>query len=390
MRTVLLCTFACVSVFLAVAGCGGGAGPRGGESGAPSRAASSDTSSAAGDAPRDGSAAAVFATLPRGWSSLPAPPFSRARAVSVWTGRELFLWGGEANFGDDHYADGAAYDPVRGGWRALPPGPLAGRSGPAAVWTGTAVLIWGGQRDQVLGDGAAFNPAEGTWTSLAGSPLSPRVPVVAVWTGREMIVWGDASRSAAVRDGAAYDPADDRWRRLPPAPLALNFASATWTGEEMLVFGALLDGGNRSETKHAQGVAYDPEADRWRVIAPYPLSPQASSIAWTGSEMLAWDYELSAATYDPAHDRWRSLPDLPLRFAECYPASAEAGGIILAWYCGRGALFEIASGNWREIRPATGTVAGAPVAAGPVILFPGATHEGEANRLWAYRPASRG
>jgi hypothetical protein len=60
-------------------------------------------------------------------------------------------------------------------------------------------------------------------------------------------------------------------------------------------------------------------------MAPYPLSPQAYSIAWTGSEMLAWDYELNSAIYDPAHDRWRRLPDLPVRFAECYPASVEAG-----------------------------------------------------------------
>lgn len=45
--------------------------------------------------------------------------------------------------------------------------------------------------------------------------------------------------------------------------------------------------------------AYDPVADAWRVIRPYPLSPQASSVARTGRETLAWDYLLDAAAYDP-------------------------------------------------------------------------------------------
>jgi hypothetical protein len=369
------CTVACSIVLLAATGaCAGDDRPSAGE------VASVAPRPAPGEPAQRRRATAALARLQHGWSSLPAPPSRLPGAVSLWTGRALLAWSGEP-------AGGALYDPVANRWRLLPPGPLARRRAPAAAWTGREVLIWGGDRDRPLGDGAKLDPARGTWTRMAASPLSPRAPAASVWTGRELIVWGDASRATAARDGAAYDAAADRWRRLPPAPLTLNLGSATWTGTEMVVFGALLDRGNRSTTRRARGAAYDPAANRWRRLAPSPLSPQASSIAWTGREVLAWDYELDAAAYDPARDRWRRLGDLPLRFSECYPASTRTGRSILAWYCGAGALYDIDSSGWRQIRRVPRTVAGAPVAAGPVVLFLGARDDSAAARLWAYRPA---
>jgi hypothetical protein len=201
-----------------------------------------------------------------------------------------------------------------------------------------------------------------------------------------MIVWGDGSRFAAVRDGAAYDPIADSWRSLPPAPLALNDANAVWTGKEMVVLGALLDANNHSTTRHARGIAFDPKSDRWRQLPAYPLSQQASSVAWTGSEVLAWDYELEAGAYNATDDTWRELPDLPLRFGECSPESATTAEVVLAWYCGLGVLFEIARSEWHPISRPPAEVYGRPVAADGVVLFAGAAHEGVANALWAYMP----
>jgi hypothetical protein len=388
VRAVLTAVLAC-GVSFACAACA--------EDDRPDRTANSG-SAEIGDAAVDARRAAPdddrafgWEVLPGGWSSLPDPPFARSDAVSLWTGEELLLVGGDSKYAGEQHADGAVYDPDRGAWRPLPAGPLAPRASAAAVWTGSEAIIWGGRgADTDLGDGAVFDPEHATWSELPDAPLSPRVPVAAVWTGEEAIIWGAAIRGS--RDGAAYDPARARWRPLPPAPLALDQATATWTGDEMLVFGALLDRSNRSKEEHAQGIAYDPEAKRWRVIAPYPLSPQASAVAWTGSEMLAWDYELNAATYDPVHDRWRGLPDLPLRFQECYPASARSGGLILAWYCGQGALFDIEARRWHELTRRSEIVPGEPVSAGSAILFVGASHEGTHNALQAFNPvdAARG
>jgi hypothetical protein len=178
----------------------------------------------------------------------------------------------------------------------------------------------------------------------------------------------------------------DRWRRLPPAPLALNEASAAWTGREMIVFGAHLDGNNWSDTEHARGIAYDPETDAWRLISAFALSPQASSVAWTGTEVIAWDYELEAGAYDPARNTWRKLPDLPLRFSECYPTSARVGEMIVAWYCGTGAIFDIAKGTWQRMPAARGEIHGGPVSAGAIALFPGGSQDGFGNALWAFKP----
>jgi hypothetical protein len=327
--------------------------------------------------------------LDQGWTELPAPPYSAACAVSVWTGRELLYWGGDESCHEGSVHDeGAAYDPAARAWRPLASAPIDGRSSAAAVWTGEELVVWGGWNQGDQAEGAAYRPSTDEWRTLRHSPLEARVPVAAVWTGEEMIVWGDVSRSGGSVDGAAYDPAADSWRPLPPAPYGLNLAQAVWTGTEMVVYGALLDGSNHSERSDASGLAYDPATDTWREIAPYPLSPQASMVVWTGGEMIAWDYELRAGAYDPALDRWRPLPDLPLEFYECYPDGTLAGeGFVLAWHCGQAAILELATQTWRELPRPPATVRGNAVAADGVVLFAGAWGE---NTLWAYRPGPLG
>lgn len=332
-------------------------------------------------------AAQLWGELPSGWSSLPEPPFQSTDAVAIWTGRELLYWGGDTDSESRQLAEGAAYDAATERWRPLPAAPLSERSAAGAVWTGSEVLIWGGwARDGPRGSGAAFDFATERWRKLPDAPLSPRTPAAVVWTGEEMIVWGDRSRFASAQDGAAYDPAADSWRELPPAPVALNQAEAIWTGEEMIVFGALLDGNNHSDTRQAQGIAYHPEEDAWRVIAPYPLSPQASSIVWTGRLALAWDYELEAGLYDPIRDAWTELPDLPLDFGECYPTSARVGRAVFAWYCTLGAVFDPAERRWLHVPVPDAQPHGAPVSAGDVVLFPAAAYDGSRGEFLAYRP----
>jgi hypothetical protein len=111
-------------------------------------------------------------------------------------------------------------------------------------------------------------------------------------------------------------------------------------------------------------------------------------VIWTGKEAIAWDYDLKAGAYDPARDAWRRLPDLPLRFYECYPQSARAGDVVVAWFCGLGATLD-SSGAWRRMPRVAGDIYGRPVSAGGVVLFAGAAHEGSANALWAFKPATR-
>lgn len=327
-----------------------------------------------------------------GWTRLAPPPESRTDAVSVWTAREgaveLFLWGGYTGYGGSAHAEGFAWSPDTNDWRRLPDAPLAARSQAGSVFTGSEVIIWGGAGpyEEPLGDGAAYDAATDSWRPIAEAPITARAPLSTVWTGKEMIVWGSYERPSGRADGAAYDPSTNTWRPISAAPRSLNLATTVWTGNEMIVFGALLDNNNASRIDQAVGLAYDPESDSWREMAPSRLSPQASAIAWTGSEVIAWDYGLRAAAYDPHRDQWRSLPDVPLKSGECYPASVGIGSFVMAWFCGQAALWDFADGGWRKIPTPDAVVPGNPVAAGEVVLFAGATHESERNSLWVYAP----
>jgi hypothetical protein len=327
----------------------------------------------------DGHAVTALAKLPQGWTQLAWPPVNRASSAAVWAGTGLFVWGGDTQSDTTHHADGAFWDPVANRWSVVPDAPIPGRSQAAAVWTGREVLVWGGTSSQAHGDGAAFDPRARAWRELPYAPLSARVPLAGVWTGAEFIVWGDQDRREKVRDGAAYDPATDTWREIAPAPEALNQGAAVWTGSELIIVGAWLDGNNRGSTPTARALTYDPVADTWQTLPPPPLSPQASTVARVGNgDALAWDYELAAATWRSDAPDWHEEPGLPLDFSECYPSSARVGRVVVGWYCGLGATFDPQRRTWTRIPRRSGFSAG-PIAAGPVALFVGPG-------LFAYRP----
>ena len=85
-----------------------------------------------------------WADLKQGWTKLDPPPLVAARATSVWTGTQLFYWGGDSGYGGTVHGDGAIYDPAADAWQNLPESPLSARSSAAGVWTGTEVIVWGG------------------------------------------------------------------------------------------------------------------------------------------------------------------------------------------------------------------------------------------------------
>lgn len=345
----------------------------------------------------------VFENLRGGWTKLADPPEPRTDAVTVWSGRTssgraLVLWGGESNNGGTVHDDGFSWDPDTNTWIPIAESPLAPRAGAGAVVAGSEIVIWGGysQLLNMFSDGAAYDPEADRWRMLPQAPIAAAAPVATVWTGEEVLVWGSTGRSAASREGAAYNPSTNEWRKLPDAPVAINQGTAVWTGgdpsqrQEMIIFGAQLDINNASEPRHAIGMAYDPRADSWRELPEVALSPQASTIAWTGDRLIAWDYGLAAAEYDPSTNRWRQLPRVPLQDSECYPAAETVGSYIFAWFCGQAALWDFLDGEWQRIETPRQIVPGRPVAAGEVLLFAGATHESTHSSLWIFAPPSGG
>ena len=337
----------------------------------------------------------AFKDLERGWTKLPPPPEARsATAATAWTGDRLIVWGGYVYTGysdEVPQSDGFMFDARSREWNPMARSPLAARVVAASAWTGAELLIWGGSADSnlatFLDDGAAYDPATDSWRELPRAPISPRAPL-SVWTGREFILWGTAVRvDARPRDGAAYDPIANTWRRIPPAPIELTDATASWTGKEMIVFGAALHGGNKPETETAVGAAYDPATDRWRQIPDSDLSPQASTAAWDGHDVIAWDYLNGSAAYEPEANEWRSLPRVPLDDYECSPQSVSVGRYIFGDYCGLMAVYDPNEGRWHDVsrREFAGwgfTI----VAADQVVLLIGRNVDTEEEAMFAYRP----
>lgn len=248
------------------------------------------------------------------------------RAVGVWTGHELLVWGGAVATaqgpGQAFVADGAAYDPATGAWRTLAPGPLEGRTGAAAVWTGTELVVWGGLGATAhLGDGARYDPAADDWTPLPAAPLSPRSAASAVWTGREVVVLGGQDNAGPRAEAAAFDPAAGAWRPLPPLlPRSWGFGQdAVWTDERLVVAAA----GSEGPAGEAVVVAMDAALDGWTALP----SPQET----VGGIAVEADQGRAYATVSDVNGRgppalWFLEPG-----AETWTATAAAPHALNAW-----------------------------------------------------------
>jgi hypothetical protein len=298
-------------------------------------------------------AADPLSSIAKGWTELPLPPEPASGTSSIWTGTQLISWGGYVTDGaskaDSYPVTGYAYDPSSNTWSPIPAAP-AGRAGTIPIWTGSeALFLFGYDSSTGYTDGFAFDPSTGSWRTVPSAPIDPYV-MTAVWTGSEVIAWGSRSRngnSSAV--GATYDPSTNRWQRIANAPITLNAATSVWTGSQMIVFGSLLDNGNHAATNTAIGAIYDPTTDTWTELPPSELSPQATSAAWTGDRLLAWDYITHSQTFNPNNDTWADMVKMPLEPSECYPDSAALTGSVFAFYCGEAALYDEASGTWKPV-----------------------------------------
>jgi hypothetical protein len=141
-------------------------------------------------------------------------PGTRESVATVLAGNVVYLWGGWT--GGPYVNEGFVFDPAGGPggtWAALPvEGAPTARIEHVALWTGTDLFVWGGCGGEAcgtaLGDGALFrpdagDPAIGTWTEIAAGELSARHDATAVWAGDRAIVWGGRGQSGALLGSGA-------------------------------------------------------------------------------------------------------------------------------------------------------------------------------------------
>ncbi len=270
-------------------------------------------------------AAALAASSPVAgtWHKLPAAPAAIEQSVtSVWTGRQLIVFG-RTPATNPSVDVAEAYDPAANAWTRLsPPAGPQYSPGYKALWTGKEMLDFGPFHS------VAFNPTTNVWRPLRGSvPLG-----IVVWTGRAAIGWGGGCCGDARSNGAAYNPATDAFHKLARSPLAPSQGPiGAWTGRELLLFvSGYSPDGKPYPARFARAAAYNPATNAWRRIAPMP-QPGGTAV-WDGRELLVVGggaHAQSALAYNPATNRWRRLASLPTgRFGA---APVWTGKRLLLW-----------------------------------------------------------
>ena len=212
---------------------------------------------------------------------LPPAPIGARTAFSVWTGRELVVWGSRERAA--RRIDGAAYDPITNAWRSIPDGPTSITDG-SAVWTGDEMIVFGAaldgnnHADTPTAIAAAYDPEADAWRELPPSGLSPQA-MTASWLGDELIA-GDYDQASA-----AYDPSTTRgvpWR----VPLAFSECRPVSVATPGTVFGEFC----------GKTVAMSADEGEWRKIV---TAPERHEVGAVGVEPVVAD----GVVLVPAHLR---------------------------------------------------------------------------------------
>ncbi len=305
-------------------------------------------------------------------------PTARSSHSAVWTGQQLLVWGGDLGGGNAYSAGGAAYNPTTDQWQAIATfqAPTA-RASHAAVWTGTEMIIWGGSGTASYAtDHGRYNLTAGTWAGVtANNAPAKRAGHVAVWTGGRMIVFGGLNSTGLLSlsdAGGAYDPGADAWTALPSAglPEPRRFATAVWTGTEMIIWGGL---GDSVELATGGRLACDVNGipTSWTAMSTVgaPAARIGHTAVWTGSKLIIWGGQSGGANvndgaiYDPTTDTWASLPATGAPSPRAYHVAVWSGSEMLV-FSGEDASGTLPTGSaydplrnrWRTLDTSTGAL----------------------------------
>jgi N-acetylneuraminic acid mutarotase len=247
-------------------------------------------------------------------------PEPRLRACAVWTGSELFVWGGVGNQGD-LLNSGGAYDPLSDTWRTVGAiGAPTVREEPSCVAMGDDVFVWGGvdiASNALVQGGAIWSSKDNSWKAVSetDAPVPRRWPTV-VWIGDKVLLWGGEKLDKAnERSGALYDPGQDSWQAMTTtsSPDKGKRQAFVWTGTLLYVFGGRDNPGGAVNNVLR---SYNPAHDVWSVIsAAAPPSARSNAFAaWDGSKMYVWGGFATdgvgltdGAAFDPAIPAWTAL-----------------------------------------------------------------------------------
>jgi hypothetical protein len=314
------------------------------------------------------------------WSAGPASPLgARSQPILAWTGRELLELGGLAH-GASGYT-GVAFDPATGRWRRIAPAGSgnAGFTNAVSVWTGRQLFVADDQSEPCAvpqgGSGTPANcgpqaglydPATNRWSAarLPG-PMDGLQLTAAVWTGHDVILAGVNDGRPGANLGrlgvAEFDPATGRWQIITPA---LSSGHSPQAVEMVATPGRILLWSLWERYGHNSGAGVDVLAlgpgGGWRdVTGSWPQQESVTSPVYTGSAILVspgqyWCGDSCSPPYgwnpgyfaDPVTLARKTLPLGPL--GQANPTFVWTGRAIIA--VNPGAIIG-AHGGHSAIRP---------------------------------------
>jgi len=241
--------------------------------------------------------------LTNSWSGMPTPntPGPRYQHTAVWTGTEMIIWGGVDT------------GPLDTGARLAPPwttmttsGAPQARGGHTAVWTGTEMIVFGGYNlSDALATGGRYKPSPESWTSLpTGGAPAARYWHSAVWTGKHMLIWGGEDAAGQVSGGKKYDPVANDWSPMASGGPERSYLISGWTGSRWLLYGGKVGG-----TAYADGMMYSPSSNTWEEIpADFARRSEIAGAVWTGRELLVWGGPLAVGRrFNPQNGTWSDM-----------------------------------------------------------------------------------
>lgn len=243
-------------------------------------------------------------------------PSPRESPASVWTGSGLIVWSGQntrALSSPSEYSihlldDGAIYDPRTNTWRVMSHhGVPSSRKGAHTMWTGREMIVWGAEEGLAPGveDGGIYDPTTDTWRTIdiSGAPENQSGASV-VWTGREMAVWGGHgfADSPVLNTGMLYDPVTNRWREVSRNNAPEGRSRNIWEGfrQDLAVsigLGFVVWGGTTAEGSLLRtGAVYDAVRDVWTPMTDLraPSGRDGQIAVWTGCSLLVWGGQIDS------------------------------------------------------------------------------------------------
>jgi N-acetylneuraminic acid mutarotase len=217
-------------------------------------------------------------------------------------------------------ADGAAYDPSVGSWRAIAPMPQARENAAGGFVNGKLYVVGGWNlQGNPTSTTYVYDPAKNSWSRAADLPAAAAVGAAAVVGGRLYMVAGCSTFACDTESSASsvfrYDPWTNAWTKVASYPQDEVLLGCAGSGD-----GLVCAGGTSPVTDNTTEATYQYTAatDTWTRVADMPRATWGMAYAGAGGKLQLVGGVVpadgsrttnQAEEYDPATNTWTELPN---------------------------------------------------------------------------------